>query len=225
MAFTKKTFDFLKQLSENNHRDWFENHRHLYEAHVRTPALDLISEMGPLLKKISPHFVAVPKKMGGSLMRIHRDTRFSRDKTPYKTNIGIQFRHEFGKDIHAPGFYLHVEPGSCFLGVGIWRPDSATLKKIRCHILQEPAAWRRSVRGKNFRSHFELAGESLKTAPLGFERDHPLIEDLRRKDFVGIQSIGESEVTQPELATCLADRFRQGKTLMRFLCDSIPAPF
>jgi len=92
--FTKQTFNFLSTLAENNTREWFAEHKQEYEACIREPALDFISDMDEELRAISKHFRAVPKKVGGSLMRIYRDTRFSRDKTPYKTNIGIQFRHE-----------------------------------------------------------------------------------------------------------------------------------
>jgi uncharacterized protein (TIGR02453 family) len=102
--FTKQTFTFLSNLADNNTREWFEEHKQDYENFVREPALDFISDMGNEMPAISKHFLAVPKKVGGSLMRVQRNLRFSRDKTPYKTNIGIQFRHEVGKDIHAPGY-------------------------------------------------------------------------------------------------------------------------
>ena len=94
-------------------------------------------------------------------MRIYRDTRFAKDKTPYKTNIGIQFRHELGKDVHAPGFYLHIDPDQVFIGAGMWRPHSEPLAKIRDRIGGKQAEWRRVLADKTFRRHFELSGESL----------------------------------------------------------------
>ena len=131
-GFPKTCFPFLRQLQKNNNREWFNANKQRYEDSIRTPALSLIEHIGPeIAEKLSPHFVAIPKKVGGSLMRVYRDTRFAKDKTPYKTNIGIQFRHELGKDVHAPGFYLHIEPGNCFIGTGIWRPESLFLNKIR----------------------------------------------------------------------------------------------
>jgi uncharacterized protein (TIGR02453 family) len=139
--FTKKTFSFLSALAENNTREWFAEHKQDYEDLVRTPALDFISDMGNVLPAISPHFRALPKKVGGSLMRVQRDTRFGRDKTPYKTNIGIQLRHEVGKDIHAPGYYVHIAPDECFVAVGLWRPDTDALFKIREGIIKNGAAW------------------------------------------------------------------------------------
>ena len=95
-------------------------------------------------------------------MRVYRDTRFSRNKTPYKTNIGIQFRHELGKDVHAPGFYVHIEPGRCFLGVGMWHPESGALTAIRDRIVEDQSAWRRARNARKFRERFELSGGHAK---------------------------------------------------------------
>jgi len=129
--FSKATFSFLGELSRNNNREWFHDNKQRYEEAVRGPALAFIEDIAPELQLIAPRFLAVPKKVGGSLMRVHRDIRFGKDKTPYKTNIGIQFRHEAGKDVHAPGYYLHIAPQECFFGAGIWRPDSTALGQIR----------------------------------------------------------------------------------------------
>ncbi len=139
--FTKATFQFLDELAANNNRAWFEENKPRYEALVREPALDFIEAMDPVLTKFAPNFRAEPRKMGGSLMRVFRDTRFSRDKTPYKTNIGIQFRHALGKDIHAPGFYVHIATDECFFAVGCWHPESDALGKIRDLIAEKPEQW------------------------------------------------------------------------------------
>ena len=128
---TTALFDFLRDLRENNDREWFQANKGRYLAEVRDPMLDFIGAFAAPLAEISPHFVADPRPNGGSLFRIYRDTRFSRDKTPYKTNAGAHFRHAAGKDAHAPGFYLHLEPGMCFAGCGVWRPDGPTVTKIR----------------------------------------------------------------------------------------------
>ena len=111
--FTIQTFRFLKDLKENNSRPWFHENKGRYEEHVKEPALRFIEDLDPLLQKVSPHFMATPR----SLFRIHRDTRFSKDKSPYKTHTGIQFRHEASKDAHAPGFYLHLQPGESWCPV------------------------------------------------------------------------------------------------------------
>ena len=135
-GFDPSMLGFLDELAQNNERDWFAENKHRYERLVREPALDFIVAMGPLLDRIAPQFEAVAKKMGGSLMRVFRDTRFGRDKTPYKTNVGIQFRHTQGKDVHAPGYYLHIEPGAHFIGAGMWRPDPDSLAGIRNAIVE-----------------------------------------------------------------------------------------
>ena len=101
--FTKATFTFLKDLTENNEWAWFQQNKHRYDDDVRDPAIRFITDFGAHLKTLSEHFRSDPRTVGGSMFRIHRDTRFSKDKTPYKTAIGIQFRHELGKDAHAPG--------------------------------------------------------------------------------------------------------------------------
>ena len=135
--FTKATFTFLKDLTENNKREWFHQNKHRYEDHVRDPAIRFITDFGAHLRTLSEHFRSDPRTVGGSMFRIHRDTRFSKDKTPYKTAIGIQFRHELGKNAHAPGFYLHIDRGGCFAGAGMWHPDSPSLKKIREAIVED----------------------------------------------------------------------------------------
>lgn len=223
--FTPQTFTFLSALAENNNREWFEVHQQDYEDFVRTPALDFISDMSDEMPAISRHFLAQPKKMGGSLMRIYRDTRFSRDKTPYKTNIGIQFRHEVGKDVHAPGYYLHIEPGSCFLGIGLWRPDADALLKIREAIVENADAWMAARDDQTFSKHFSLDGDSLVNAPRGFAKEHPLVEDLKRKDFICLANLSEAKVTSKNLRPHVVERFRQAEPYMRFLCNALELRF
>jgi uncharacterized protein (TIGR02453 family) len=223
--FTKQTFSFLGALSANNERAWFEEHKQDYEDKVRTPALDFIEEMAEELPSISRHFRAVAKKVGGSLMRVQRDTRFSRDKTPYKTNIGIQFRHEAGKDIHAPGFYVHIEPGECFVAVGLWHPEPDVLFKVRQSILEKGEAWMAARDNKAFRKHFTLEGESLANAPRGFAKDHPLVEDLKRKDFIALAPLSRAEVLSDNFRPLVAERFRQAAPYMRFLCEAMDLRF
>jgi len=148
-SFSPAPFRFLRELKANNDREWFAANKDRYEADVRGPALDFVADMAPHLERISPHFVADPRPAGRSLFRIHRDTRFSRDKSPYKTYVGVQFRHELAKDAHAPGFYLHLEPKGVFVGAGTWRPDAPALAKIREAIARRPEGWRsrKRVRG------------------------------------------------------------------------------
>ena len=192
-----------------------------YEAYVRTPALSFIAAMDRYIKMMSPHYEALPKKVGGSLMRIHRDVRFSADKSPYKTNIGIQFRHELGKDVHAPGFYLHIEPNECFVGVGVWHPAPDALSKIRDRMVEKPDEFKKAINHKPFKDHFELAGESLIRPPKGFEKDHPLIEHLKRKDFITGCNVEPSVILEQDLPKQITGMFGKAQPLMRFLCAAL----
>jgi uncharacterized protein (TIGR02453 family) len=223
--FTKQTFSFLSSLADNNTRAWFEEHKQDYEDFVRSPALDFIADMAEELPAISGHFRALPKKVGGSLMRVQRDTRFSPDKTPYKTNVGIHFRHEVGKDVHAPGYYVHIEPGGCFVGIGLWRPDADALFKIREAILKKSEAWVKARDDKAFSKQFSLEGDSLANAPRGFARDHPLVDDLKRKDFIGLAALSDAGVTSKDFRVKVVERFRQAEPMMRFLCGALDLRF
>ena len=223
--FTKQTFAFLSALAENNTRAWFEEHKQDYEDRVRTPALDFIAAMAEELPAISKHFRALPKKVGGSLMRVQRDTRFSPDKTPYKSNIGIHFRHEVGKDVHAPGYYVHIEPGECFVGVGLWRPDADALFRMREAIIEKGDAWVAARDDGAFRRHFSLEGDALTNAPRGFARDHLLVEDLKRKDFIGLAGLSDASVASEKLRVLVVERFRQAEPVMRFLCEALDLRF
>jgi uncharacterized protein (TIGR02453 family) len=160
-----------------------------------------------------------------SLFRIHRDTRFSKDKSPYKTHVGIHFRHDRSKDAHAPGYYLHIEPGSVFAGVGIWHPDAGALRRIRERIIEDPAGWRRASGAKRFTSTFDMAGDRLKRPPKGFDPGHPLIEDLKWKDYIGIVELDDDFVTRAGLPERLARIFAAGTPLMGFLCEALDVPF
>ena len=224
-GFPPELLRFLKQLSKNNNREWFQANKSRYEEDLLEPSLAFIAAMADPIAKISPHFRAVPKRMGGSLMRIYRDVRFAKDKSPYKTNVGIQFRHEAGKDVHAPGFYFHIEPNEVFLGAGIWHPDSKTLRKIRLAIDEDPDAWKRAKTGKAFCSRFQPEGDSLKRPPQGFDADHPLIEDLKRKDHIGIFRIDPKALLQPTIVKETAAAYRASKAYMAFLCRAIGVKF
>lgn len=219
--FSKQTMTFLRQLASHNERDWFEQRKQTYEETVRGPALQFIADIADDLAMLSPHFLAQPKKVGGSLMRVYRDVRFSRDKRPYKTNVGIQFRHERGKDIHAPGFYVHVEPGECFVGMGIWRPDAPVLAKVRDNIVEQDYKWRSIISDKVFARQLGLSGESLLRVPRGYPKDHPLVDDLKRKDFIAIARLGDEQVLSPRFRQLVMNRFKVADAFMQFLCSAL----
>ena len=223
--FTKATFKFLDELSANNNRAWFEANKPRYESLVREPALDFIEAMEPALKTFAPNFRAEPRKMGGSLMRVFRDTRFSRDKTPYKTNIGIQFRHALGKDIHAPGFYVHIATDECFFAVGCWHPESDALGQIRDLIVKKPEKWFAARDDKKFLAQWDTGGDSLTRPPRGYDANHPAIEDLKRKDFIAMAPLSITEVTGTGLVKLAGKRFAASVPYMAFLCEALGVPY
>ena len=218
-------FDFLRDLTANNRRDWFQANKARYLAEARDPMLAFIRAFAAPLAAVSPHFAADPRPNGGSLFRIYRDLRFSPDKTPYKTNIGAHFRHAAGKDAHAPGFYLHLEPGRCFAGAGVWRPGGPVARRIREAIAENPDAWLAVTRAPDFRETFELHGGSLKRAPRGFPKDHPLIADLKRTDFVAVTNLTEAEVTAPDFLDRFAHLIRRAAPFTALLSRAAGVPF
>ena len=218
-------FQFLRELRANNTRPWFAANKDRYQSDVRDPMLDFIRDFAGPLADISPHFRADPRTNGGSLFRIYRDTRFAKDKTPYKINVGAHFRHAAGKNAHAPGFYLHLEPDACFAGCGIWRPDSMALTSIRDAIVAQSDDWQRVTSAGDFREMFELAGDSLKRPPRGYDPEHPLIDDLRRKDFIAITRISEAEACRGDFLAEFAGIARTGSALVAFLSRAVGVPF
>ena len=223
--FTGETVAFLEALGKNNNRDWFNEHKPRYEEQVLDPALRFIQALHDPLHEIAPHFTAVPKRVGGSLMRIYRDTRFSKDKTPYKTNIGIQFRHEQAKDVHSPGYYVHIDPEQVFVGVGMWRPPSDALAGVRKRISEKPAEWLAASRDRTFRRHFDLGGEMLSRPPRGFSKDHPQLEDLKRKDFIAVKELDLDDAVNPRFPSKVVTTFRAATPFMQFLCKAVGVPY
>jgi len=224
-GFHPRCLQFLDELSSHNNREWFQKNKTRYETDVLAPALEFITQMQQPLRRISPHFSAVPKRVGGSLMRIYRDTRFSKDKTPYKTNLGIQFRHEAGKDVHAPGYYVHISPEESFVACGIWHPDSQSLAQIRKTMDKDPAGWKRAANGKAFLQTFHLAGDSLKRPPKGYRAEHPLIEDLKRKDFIALGELDFDELFDSSVVKTIAAKFKRATPLVRYLCGAVRLKF
>jgi len=228
-TFSTQTFEFLTELSLRNERPWFQANKHRYEDHVREPARAFIRQMAPLLEDLSPHLVADDRKVGGSLMRIFRDTRFGKDKTPYKTNIGIQFRLGRDKDVHAPGLYVHVASDDLFVGAGMWRPPSDALRAIRARIDTEPDAWSAVANDPGLSggpSGMRLSeGDPLKRPPRGYDKDHPHVEDLKRRSFLAMGPLTADDVLADDFPERVTTRFRATLPLMRFLCDALDQPF
>ncbi len=224
-AFTPNLARFLEELAAHNDREWFKRNKHRYEQHVLEPALAFIEAMAVPMAKFAPHFRAVAKRSGGSMMRIYRDTRFSADKSPYKTNLGIQFRHARGRDVHAPGYYFHVDPEQVFIGVGLWHPDAVALRDIRSAITDSPEEWRKARDSRAFARRFSMTGDSLKRPPRGFSADHPLIDDLKRKDFIAVANLTHSDLYRDDIVKTLSRYYRDATPMMEFLCAATGVPY
>lgn len=223
--FTPATFRFLSDLARNNNREWFLANKARYEEQLRTPFLNLLGELQAPLAKISPHYRADTRSQGGSLFRQHRDTRFSNDKTPYKTWTGARLFHERSRGIEAPVFYLHLQPGGCFAGGGIWHPQSDALKKIREFLADNPAAWKKATQSKAFREHLTPGGDALTRPPRGFDPNHELIADIRRKDFVASAAFDEKLATSAELQPWLVDTYKRLAPMVDYLCAALELDF
>jgi uncharacterized protein (TIGR02453 family) len=236
--FTPAAFQFLRGLARNNRRDWFHPRKPQYGEHLKAPSLRLITDLAAPLQAISSQLVADPRPVGGSLFRIYRDTRFSANKAPYKTHIGMTFFHAatqrgarglagnaaMGR-LDAPVLYLHLEPNACFTGGGIWHPQAPTLKRIRDFMIDNPRSWRKLTTAKAFTRHFALTGDSLSRPPRGYKVDHALIEDLKRKDFVASAALSDADVLGPDLRKLLLQRFRLMHPLLEWLCMALDLEF
>lgn len=209
--FSPELFRFLLELRYNNERTWFQANKARYEQAVKRPLVGFIQDLAPRLAKINPAFVADAK----SIFRIHRDTRFSADKSPYKTHAAAQFRHSLAtRDVHMPGFYLHLEPDNCFLAAGMWMPQPENLARIRQAIVRQDYRW------LELRKKLELDGEGkLKRPPKGYGADHPLIEDLKQRSFTVSINLSEEQVLSDKLLEVVDRGFRKLNPLNQFLSD------
>jgi uncharacterized protein (TIGR02453 family) len=216
--FTPEFFRFLRELANNNNREWFTANKTRYETAVRDPSFAFVRAVEPKLGALSRYFVADPRPVGGSVMRIYRDIRFSRDKSPYRTSVGIHFSHEpvGPEEEHLPGFFLRLAPSDSWVYAGMWRPDPKRLLQIRKALVGRSGEWKK-VRA----SVPEIEGETLKRAPPGVDPDHPLIADLKRKGFTSGLSIQDAVVTSREFPTRFLSLCRSLDPLNRFLSRAI----
>ena len=219
--FGPDLFGFLTELKNHNDREWFLSNKTRYEEQVRDPFLRLIADLRPGFEKINPRIVVDPSPTRGSMMRIYRDIRFSSDKTPYKTNIAAHFKHARAKDDAVPGYYLHLAPGSSMTGAGVWHPEPRAAQKIRSAILADPKRWKKATEGRTRGSACGMVGESLKRPPAGIDANHPLVEDLKRKDFALSMKLGDDEVAGSNLLKLLLDHYRATAPFVEFLSDAL----
>jgi len=222
--FTPALFEFLRELKRNNNREWFQENKSRYELVAREPALAFISDIAPALAKINTHLVADPRPVGGSLFRITRDIRFSQDKTPYKTALAMSFG--YGRERHGPlpGFYVQLEPGESFAGGGIHMPDTAILTKIRDAIVADSTGWKRAT-GGDFAPAVVSMGMKLKRPPQGYDPEHPLVEDLKRKSYTWHAMYTEKQACAPDFLDRYVAACKQAAPFMRFLARAVGAPW
>ena len=217
--FSPEVFVFLRQLKRHNEREWFAKNKARYQTSIVEPALSFISGFAPYLGRISPHFVADARPTRGSLFRIYRDIRFSPDGRPFKTHVGIHFSHASGKDAHAPVFYLHLEPDSCFVAAGIWHPDNRALTRVRTAITHDMEQW-----GK-VRKKLILEGDKLSRPPRGFDANHPFIDDLKMKDFVTSVPLSEEQICSAKLMRDFVSACRKMSPLVEFTTKALGLKF
>jgi len=224
--FTDKTFKFLRGLARHNDRAWFLAHKADYETHVRTPFQHLLTDLQPILAGVSTHFRSDPKTVGGSLFRIQRDTRFANDKTPYKTGQGARLAHARGRQLEAPVFYLHLQPGHCFIGAGLWHVEPAVQRRVRQFIVDNPGSWKQAAHAPAFRKRFDLDdAEMLVRVPKGYPEDFPFADDLRRRNFVAERPIEDSTMLGPRLRQVLASDLAALGPFIDYLCASLDLEF
>ncbi len=225
-GFPQDLFGFLNDLSSNNNREWFNANKDRYQESVVEPMMEFILAIGECLLRISGSFVADPRPSGGSMFRIYRDTRFSHDKRPYKENVGCQFRHVAGKDAHAPGFYVHLQPGEVFVGGGIWAPPNPVLDRIRTAIVEHPNRWREVITGPKVAQRFlTMEGEGLKRPPSGYDQGHEFIGDIKRKTFFLMHEVEPSRITRAGFIDEVAEAFTGASPLVEFIARSLGLSF
>jgi uncharacterized protein (TIGR02453 family) len=225
-GFSPDFFAFFRELAANNDREWFAENKERYRDDVVAPISAFIAAMAPRLAAISPHYVADPRPSGGSMFRIYRDVRFSKDTRPYKENAGCQFRHAAGRYAHAPGFYVHLARDEVFFGGGIWQPPGPELQKIRRAIADRPDAWQAMLDDRAFKARFDgVHGDGLKRPPQGFAADHPHIADLKRKTFFAMRAAAPDDAMSPAFVDEVTTTFQVATPLMRFVCGALDVPF
>ena len=226
-GFSPRALRFLRALKRHNEREWFEEHRAEYEVFVRDPMRALVEEMDVRLARLAPEMLGDPQR---SIFRIHRDVRFSADKSPYKTHAAAQFYHRDagrGAGVDAVGagasFYFHLDPVESFVAGGLWMPARPALDAIRDAIAGDPDGFETIVTDARFRRRFGGLEDDaiLKRMPRGYGEDHPAARWLRHRSFIGYRPLRESEVLGPRLPAALERQFTALLPLVRWLNAAI----
>jgi uncharacterized protein (TIGR02453 family) len=211
MQFKKNSFQFLKDLQKNNNRDWFTEHKPTF-VEIQKQVKEVFLEMQGNLEKHDDI-----DKM--KIYRIYRDVRFSKDKTPYNPRLAMSFSR-LGKHLRG-GYFLQIKPGESFLGGGFWQPEKEDLLRIRKEIEQDATEFRDILADKNYIKYFggKFAGDELKSAPRGFDKDHKDIDLLRKKGFIAIRNFTDTEVLSPNFLVELDDTFKALRPFFNLFSD------
>ncbi len=215
-GFPKEGITFMTRLKKNNNRPWFQKRKTEYEENVRFPMQCLIASLSQQMAEAAPEFSFDPKR---SIFRVYRDIRFSNNKAPYKTNVAASFELRGKKNpTETPGFYLGIEPGEIFVGGGLYMPNGPQLKSIRTTLAQHSQEFLEMVGDRSFKRRFGgILGEQLQKAPLGYPKDHPMIQYLRYKQwFIGVEW-GHKECFSPKFVHRVAEVFTGALPFIRWL--------
>ncbi len=186
MKIQPASLQFLKDLAANNNRDWFQANKNRYET--------ALENMKQFVKAVEAGLEETDHIEGAHLFRIYRDVRFSKDKSPYKNNFGMGFTRATNR--LRGGYYLQIEPGASFVGGGFWQPNPGDLKRIRDEFVMDHQSIRQIMAAPSFQKYFGvLQGEELKSAPRGYDKDHPALDLIRKKSFIVQQNFTDAEVT------------------------------
>src|SRR5213592_1184474 len=204
--FTAEALKFLRALKRNNRREWFNAHRDDYEAHIRQPMFEIIERLGADFRQFAPELVASPK---ASMYRIHRDTRFSENKTPYKTHVAAVFPPRGLPKHEGAGVYFHVSPDEVWIGGGMYAPQTPQLQAVREHIAVNLKQLRSIVESPGFRRRVgALEGERLQRVPRGFPKDHPAAEYLKYRQFLAGKAFPARFASTPRFYAAVVSVFR-----------------
>lgn len=214
------TFEFLNDLAVNNERNWFHQNKARHDA-ARKDVLNFTAELIQQLSKID---IAIPAELdpGSCVMRIYRDIRFSKDKTPYKENFGIGISPQ-GKNFNGPGYYLHIQPDECFLAGGCWMPEPELLRSIRQEIDYNGTDFHTIVDNSAFKKYFGIIDSDykLKTVPKGYDSDHSDIEYLKLKSFSFSHKLSHNTLTTSGAVKEVAKGFQILFPFIKFLRNAI----
>jgi uncharacterized protein (TIGR02453 family) len=218
-AFPTDTLRFLRALQRHNNREWFNSHKQTYENAVKRPMLAIVESLAGDFARFAPEMVATPKV---SIHRIYRDTRFSHDKTPYKTRAAAVFPRRGLEKHQGAAFYFHLSAEELLIGGGVYMPFPEDLSVIRSHIAEHSDVLNGIVEGKRFRKMFGvLGGEQLSRVPRGFAADHPAAEYLKHKQFLAGRTLAPEEATAPTFYKMLVETFETMLPLVRFLNEPV----